>query len=441
MKSRYTILYLLIAISIAAYAALAYYTPRENFWQLITTFAALFGVYFWLLKTAQKEIKLLVTAAIAFRVIMLFGFPTLSDDIYRFYWDGLLLSNGENPFLHLPAYYLQPGNELPGLSSELYNKLNSPEYYTIYPPISQFVFTVAAWLSPKSIYGAMLVMKLFIFLAEIGTILTISKILKHLKMPSKQILIYALNPLAIVELTGNMHFEAIMIFFLALSMWLLMQNKIIVSAAVFALSVCTKLIPLMFLPLLIAKIGWKKSVVYFSIVGVATAAMFLPFVSSTLISNFTNSLDLYFQKFEFNASIYYLVRKVGFWITGYNIIAKAGPLLSIITLLGITAISTFQKKENIKSLPLSMLLAISLYLLFATTVHPWYLLTLVFLSTFTQFKFPIVWSAAVLLSYFAYSNATYSESMLLISIEYTVVITFAIYEYLKLPNSIFASKA
>jgi alpha-1,6-mannosyltransferase len=75
-----------------------------------------------------------------------------------------------------------------------------------------------------------------------------------------------------------------------------------------------------------------------------------------------------------------------------------------------------------------MLFGISIYFLLATTVHPWYICTPLILSVFTRYKFPIVWSAAVILSYSAYGLNDFSENLWLVALEYTVVIGFAVWE-------------
>jgi alpha-1,6-mannosyltransferase len=60
-----------------------------------------------------------------------------------------------------------------------------------------------------------------------------------------------------------------------------------------------------------------------------------------------------------------------------------------------------------------------LYLLMTTTVHPWYLSTLVLLGVFTKYKWiAITWSFLVALSYGAYSGEEYSQNLILVSVEY-----------------------
>ena len=76
----------------------------------------------------------------------------------------------------------------------------------------------------------------------------------------------------------------------------------------------------------------------------------------------------------------------------------------------------------------AMLFAVSFYFLLATTIHPWYIATPLLLSLFTKYRFPIVWSFMVMLSYAAYGENGFHENLLVVGIEYLVVILFYIWE-------------
>jgi hypothetical protein len=81
-----------------------------------------------------------------------------------------------------------------------------------------------------------------------------------------------------------------------------------------------------------------------------------------------------------------------------------------------------------------MLLVFTFYLLLSTTVHPWYIATILILSVFTNYKFPVVWSFIVILSYLAYlqiDKADKSENLWIIAIEYIVVFSVFLFELLK----------
>jgi hypothetical protein len=157
---------------------------------------------------------------------------------------------------------------------------------------------------------------------------------------------------------------------------------------------------------------------------------FLPFISSEFIQNFSSTISLWFQNFEFNASVYYVIRWIGFQIVGWNLIETVGKILPVLVLLFVLGIAFFRKNDKPQQLITLMLFAISFYFLMSTTVHPWYLATPLLLSVFTKYKFPIVWSFMVVLSYSAYGKDDFDEKLWLVALEYIVVIGFAVWEIL-----------
>lgn len=424
--------YLLFFISFSIYIAIGYAIQRHETFPLLTCYALLFLAYIWIVSEREKN-QFWLTAGILFRAALLFSVPALSDDFYRFIWDGRLLAAGYHPFAEVPAYYMTHPIAIPGIDAELYNKLNSKEYFTIYPPFSQFIFWLAVKLSPGSVYGSMLIMKLIIFGCEIGTLLIIRKILKHFNQAPSSVLIYALNPLAIIELTGNLHFEGVMIFFLLLGIYFLIHDKRFLSATCYALSICTKLIPLIFLPLLFRQFGWKKAVAYWLITGAITIILFLPLLNTDIIDGFSESMGYYFQKFEFNASLYYLIRETGYYFFGFNIIQAAGPLLGLITAVLILTIS-FRRNigKAIHQLDLGfftgMLWCLLVLFLLTTTLHPWYMVSMVMLCLFTPYRFPVMWSGLIFMTYTGYTPETFRENLQIVALEYMIVFGYLLYE-------------
>ncbi|MEL6718570.1 MAG: hypothetical protein AAFP82_07630, partial [Bacteroidota bacterium] len=203
---------------------LGYSVGQNDFWQMLPAFMLAFGIYVFVLISKINNTDSLhfwIGVAVILRFALLFGLPNLSDDIYRFIWDGRLLQNGINPFDHLPSYYLQQGILPEGITQELYQQLNSPEYYTIYPPIAQLSFYIATWLFPNSILGSAIVMKLILFAFECGNVWLLLRLLPLFGFAQRNVLIYALNPLLVLEITGNLHFEGAMIFFLLLAIYML----------------------------------------------------------------------------------------------------------------------------------------------------------------------------------------------------------------------------
>jgi hypothetical protein len=427
---------LLLALTIG----LGFFAQQSDFPAIASFYAAFFLLYWWIIRNIsdRAEIRKFIIWAVLLRFVLIFTLPNLSDDVYRFIWDGRLIINGYNPFDHLPTYYIENNLNIPGITPKLFAKLNSPEYFTIYPPIAQATFAIACWIFPNSILGSAIVMKLFLFCFEIGSIRLIVKILDLFDFPPKQVLIYALNPLIIIEITGNLHFEGGMIFFLLLALYWLFKHKYYQSAVAMALSIASKLLPLIFLPLLIRRIGLRNATYYFLITGGVLVLLFFPIFSGTFVENFSSSLDLYFRKFEFNASVYYLARWIGYQQVGYNMIAYIGPSLALGTLLGICAMALFEKTLSFQQLFVKMLFAISLYLLFTTTVHPWYASLPLVLCLFTNFRYPALWSFLITLTYINYSYNPYLENLWVVAMEYSIVFIVFVYEFLAMRKSSFS---
>ena len=424
--------YLLATVMLIFTVGLGYFTQQADtahFFGFAVPFFSLF-LFINIWETGKEKIWFYIGIGIVLRAVLLFAAPGLSDDVYRFLWDGYLLQAGISPFEHLPSYYAEAGFPVSGHSPELFSKLNSPNYYTIYPPVAQLTFLVSVFFDTHILPNtAIILLRLPVLLCEIGSIVLISKLLQHFKYPLKNIYLYALNPLIIIELTGNLHFEGVMIFFFLLAFYFLVKGKNLWQSAIFmSLSIASKLLPLLFLPFLIRRLGRKKSFLYFLIIGVVSLLLFAPLSGSFFVAHFGESLDLYFRKFEFNASVYYVVRTAGYEIYNYNIIQKVGPYLGALTFFFIMTAAIFEKKSNWKSLPVMLLFAICIYLLFATTVHPWYASLPLVLCIFTRYRFPVLWSGLIWLTYANYSGEIYEEKMWAVVTEYTAVILYALWE-------------
>ncbi|MDG5490269.1 glycosyltransferase 87 family protein [Psychroserpens sp. SPM9] len=446
----YKVPLLLTCVSFFLYGLFAYDLVRTNYTKLILLYSSLWIVFLLLLKYAQNNIRFLGLVAFISRAVFILAIPNLSQDFYRFIWDGRMILEGFNPYLYLPQSFIEAGGELPVAEAEaLYagmGELNG-SHYTNYPPVNQLCFVIAGWFSGQSILGAAIVLRLLIIAADFGTFVFGKRLLKHLNIPEKNIFWYLLNPFIIIELTGNLHFEAVMIFFLVWSLYLLHTGKWKWAAVVFALSISVKLIPLLFLPLFFfwfkkasntKSINFKKLIIFYTIVGGVSLVLFAPFFSSEFINNYAQTVGLWFQNFEFNASIYYLAREIGYLFRGYNEIAIIGKILAVLVFLMIMGLSLFRRKTSTKDLIVNMLFAFTIYLFLSTTVHPWYVATLLILSVFTHYKYPLIWSFVIILSYLAYINlnkADKSENLWIIALEYLVVYGVFIWEvFIKKPT-------
>ena len=435
---------LLLLTGIAFYGSFAYDLNRADFIKLISLYTGLFFISFKLIQLEKSNFWFLAGVAVLFRLVFIAATPNLSQDFYRFIWDGQLILDGINPYLSVPndfspALSLRQQNLIEGMGSL------SAGNFTSYPPVNQLLFAISTFLGGKGILGSVIAMRVFIILADLGTLYFGRKLLLKLNLPGHQIFWFILNPFIIIELTGNLHFEGVMLFFLTWSIYLLHQKKWIWSAILLGISVSIKLLPLLFLPLLlnyfiknrgnensdIPGLNFKKLLGYYLMVGLIVLASFLPFFSSEFISNFSASIALWFQKFEFNASVYYVIRWIGFQLKGYNIIASAGKILPLLVILILSGLAFFRRNYSIQKLIETMIMGVSAYFFLATTVHPWYIATPLLLSVFTKFRFALVWSFLVMLSYSAYTKNGFQENYWLIAVEYILVIGIFLLEIFK----------
>jgi len=405
------------------YLSFAYDLNRNDYIKLVSLYTGLFIAFYNLILSNKLNFKFLTILAVGLRLLFLISTPNLSQDFYRFIWDGRMILAGFNPYLFTPESFIIKDIIPIHQALELYNGMGvlNGSHFTNYPPLNQLCFVIAGLISGKSILGSVVVMRLIIISADLGTLYFGKKLLQKLNIPIHHIFWYILNPFIIIELSGNLHFEGVMIFFLVLTIYLLHLNKWKLAALALACSVSVKLIPLIFLPLLLKHLHWKKSVVFYMIVFAATALTFLPFVTIEFITNYYETVGLWFQRFEFNASLYYIARAIGYTIRGYNEIAIIGKIIPFIVVLFVLGITFFRRNKSTIDLISSMLFVLSFYYFTATTVHPWYVASLLILSVFTKYKFPLIWSFIGILSYLAYTNADNTENLWIIGLEYTVI--------------------
>jgi hypothetical protein len=412
------------------YFVFAYDLVRTEYVKLLLLYASLFALFYFLIRYNKSNFWMLAGAAILFRLLFLFATPNLSQDFYRFIWDGRMILEGMSPYLYTPESFIGKNVFPIAQAKELFDGMGAlnASHFSNYAPVNQLCFVLAGLFSGSSILGSILVFRIIIIAADVGILYFGKKLLEKFEISGYHIFWFILNPFVIIEFTGNLHFESLMIFFLVWSIYLLLQNRWKASAIVFSLAVSVKLIPLIFLPLFIQKLGWKKWMGFNAVVLVVTLLLFAPFFSQEFILNYAETVGLWFQNFEFNASLYYIAREIGYSFRGYNEIAIIGKYIAILTVIFVGMIAIFRKNKTTLQLIHAMLFVLTFYYFTATTVHPWYIATLLILAIFTRYKFPLIWTAVIVLSYLAYANTDNKENLWLIGLEYVLVYGVFIYE-------------
>src|SRR6185503_19893636 len=174
--------------------------------------SAIYLIAAWIVvrsRPSNSTLLIVIAFAVLFRLSILFAPPYLSDDIYRYVWDGRVQAAGINPYRYIPA-----APELAHLRDEtIYPKINRKDWaHTIYPPVAQVVFFLTTRISESVTW-----MKATMILFELVTFWAVAQLLALLGRPRQLLLMYAWHPLVVWEFAGSGHVDAMAIAFIALA--------------------------------------------------------------------------------------------------------------------------------------------------------------------------------------------------------------------------------
>ena len=200
--------------------------------------SAVCAVAGWQLYRARPTVRTVVLLAVVVRLLAFAAPPSLSDDGYRYLWDGYVQQSGASPFAVTPFGGADLG------PSELLERMNSPTFYSVYPPVTQAAFAFSAfWSSDWRV--AWYVWKLICLMGEAVTIGLLIRM-----AGSRGALLYALHPLSWIEAVGQAHSEALMVPALLGAIWMVRRQGLRWLAGVgVAVAALVKLYPLVLIPL------------------------------------------------------------------------------------------------------------------------------------------------------------------------------------------------
>lgn len=387
------------------------------------------------LKYEDISLKWIFGFAILFRVILLFSPPSLSDDLYRYIWDGHLLGSGVNP-------YAFPVNSpsLDSFSIPLRGLVNHNWMASPYLPVSQLIFSIVEFLIPQNVLAFQMTAVIF----DLLTGWLVMDILGKLGLSRQNVLIYLWNPLVIVEFAHGAHVDAVMIFLMMLAIWFLLKESQqhsyyrFGSAISLAAATLTKFLPVLLLPMFWWRWRWKNRLLFAAIL-ITSFALFIPGAGLGIVgpqdgTGVFGALRIYLQHWNFNSGIYHWLEV---WLSGYPTtggvpveivgqspiyIAKAisAALLGLAIFIAAWLAWRNEKSDNqnlqAKNLAFIQLamLPLGAYLLLTATVHPWYVTLIIPLLSFfspsalksspcRSFFWPWVYfSMVVTLSYLTY---------------------------------------
>ncbi|MBF0378329.1 MAG: hypothetical protein HQK72_12735 [Desulfamplus sp.] len=412
--------------------------------------------------TREFSAGFIIVFAILLRLMFLFHTPTLSDDIYRYSLDGVMLINGHNPYSYSPLEileamkktesfvnssivlgYLDAIKNIYPTISKLLPLVNHPELTTIYPPAAQIIFGIGSFidcaLNTKTNFIGI---KIVLIIMDTLSCLLIIQILKKMKLSASYATIYAWHPLPVLEIAASGHIDGAAIFFLLMAIFLAIycredgyrivkkswQSRNVWNSSILAqlfaglfmgLSILTKWIPLMFLPcwLFLIQSGRreivnindiaksKKSAIF---PAMASCAVFMVMLIIPFCPDMVNSLvtlNKYLQNWEFSGFVFRMLRQM-------TCSGEASRLIIVLIFVFTTAmiVLNLYKEEKLQrqkcyesnGLQATMnafFMFAFLFLVLTPTLYPWYALYLVALLPFTLNRAGITLSWSVLLSY------------------------------------------
>lgn len=356
-------------------------------WRIVFVVAALLGSGYvvWLARWWSPAPRRLLLWAVLARVAFIPLLPSVSDDGYRYLWDGMVQTQGSSPYAAPPS---DPRFEaLHGTVP--YARMNSRDYPSVYPPLSQVGFRLAAGLLPLGWIWAWYGWKLLAVGAELAGVWALSQL-----VGPKRAALYALHPVALVEVAGQAHTEGLLIGVLAL----LAVGGTRFAGISAAASVAVKLWPVAWVPVLL-RTGGTRSVVAFAIVSVSLAV-----ISGGGFSweQPASSLALYAGTFDFYSAPYRLLKSGlhPFW-------AEEAGRAAAVTLatawgglvIGVSAVSVARVRGVLRVIAITTVG----YTLASSTLHPWHLLPALWVIPLLHYTNALYWLISVApLSYLTY---------------------------------------
>ena len=210
----------------------------------------------------NRRLVVLWSGAILFRAILFFTAPGLSDDIYRYIWDGKVLLAGINPYRYPPS-----APELQGLRDALWPLINHPDLPTIYPPLCMLFFAAAVWIAPT-----VLVWKSVAVGVDLLAGCAFMRALEARGNPRAWVALYLWHPLVLFEFAGNGHVDAVGLLLLALGFWAWAEGKPLVTGLTLGLGGMVKFLPWIALPSL-----WSRLRARWWILPLTIGAFYLAF--------------------------------------------------------------------------------------------------------------------------------------------------------------------
>jgi hypothetical protein len=198
-------------------------------------------------RTVPHAAWIVFAVAVAARLAVLPVHPSLSDDVYRYVWEGTVAAHGGNP------YRASPGDPSWAALRDrtIHPRINHPELATVYPPLAIAGFALVAALSPT-----VTAMKVWVVLHDLALVALLILWAARRGGGAQAAIAYAWNPLPVVEHAGSAHHDPTAIVWLIAAL-VMVERRPVLSALALAAGVLVKLAPLVALPFLLVRWPWR----------------------------------------------------------------------------------------------------------------------------------------------------------------------------------------
>ncbi len=327
---------------IARHQPLKDYVPELIALMLLAGALYLAGVYIvQRRKCGLPGLLIILGASVVFRLFFLSLSPTLSEDLYRYQWEGRIVRAGINPYTVYPAMPALRWAQNPGHPVE--TGRTTP---TLNPPLSEAAFagvrTVAGY---KRLFTAL----------DLATVALILFLLAATREPLQRVLIYAWNPAVLIAFAASGHNDSLANLLLLAAILLIIGRRRALSIAFLALAALSKLFPVFLLPALLKRGRWTDAGIF----GGLLLLGYLPFLGAQ--KHLFRGLSDFAAGWEGNDSLFRLLRMAG------NSKGQA-ELVAGVLLLGLIIYVLKMRLDLFRA----GLIIISGLLLLSPNAFPWY---------------------------------------------------------------------
>lgn len=406
-----------MVLLIGGIMALCHAVDRAVPWHWAAGYACAFAGYVLVLSAKLIPFRYMLALAVLVRVLLLPSAPLFTDDHFRYFWDGHCTVQGLSPYAMTPVAAVQAGLEDP---AGLLGRMNSPMYFTSYPPITQAFFAAAAWIGGSSIPAMTIALRVLFLLVEGLGILALFRLLKVNGVPAERAWFAVLNPVLIVEGIGNLHTEVILVPLLVLTLLAMAQRNSWLTGIWLGLAIATKLWPLLFLLVLPLRYDRSRAILAGGVAVLVFAVLWVPWWTPDLLANVAQSVRLYGTVFEFNGGLYEALKRIlpEGWVKGSGLM----PMLTVM------ALSVLAWKRAWRTTAEAMLWIMAIYFALSSTVHPWYVIPLLVITLCTPYRWPYVYALLMVPTYLNYAWGTFQQPYAYIAIEHLLLAVVVLWE-------------